>query len=161
MSMSGPGGGDEDETGAFVDINITPLTDVILVLLIIFMVTSTAVVEQERAKAQGENEAGTAGLQVELPGGARSTPVDEAPDVFVKIGADGQFELAGAATAAGEVRARLSALHEAGPDSQLVIEADTRSAHGRVVWLMETAKAVGFKRLAIATAPLETLPPEP
>jgi biopolymer transport protein ExbD len=64
MAMNGPSGGDETEAeagGIFADINITPLTDIFLVLLIIFMVTTTAI-----AEAGGQN----GGLRVNLPRGA-------------------------------------------------------------------------------------------
>ena len=67
MAVNGPTGGDAEEGegagGIFADINITPLTDIFLVLLIIFMVTTTAI-----AEAGGQN----GGLRVNLPHGGKS-----------------------------------------------------------------------------------------
>ena len=64
MAMSALPGGDEDSEGAvFAEINITPLTDIFLVLLIIFMVTSSVIVNQGPSGAK-------AGLKVTLPKGS-------------------------------------------------------------------------------------------
>ena len=67
MAIGGPGGGSRDddlgleESGGFNDINITPLTDIFLVLLIIFMVTSSVIVNSSNGAK--------AGLKVNLPQG--------------------------------------------------------------------------------------------
>jgi biopolymer transport protein ExbD len=188
MSLSGPSGGshDEDEAGAFVDINITPLTDVILVLLIIFMVTSTAVVEHEKQKAKGEAEEkaaaelrakeeeaarekarleamqqATGSIRVNLPQGAGDGSGAPSADVRVRIGESGAFEVDGRAMPDAAVRPRLEELAKERPGARLVVEADVKAAHGRVVWLMETAKLVGFAQLGIATHERGELPPVP
>ena len=151
MAMSGPHGSHhhDDDTGdappaVFSDINITPLTDIFLVLLIIFMVTSTALVEA------GQGGAG-AGVRVDLPKGAAKELHVAAQDFPVAILADGRTVIEGKVVDAQQLRERLEKLKKDSPDAQLIIQADTGTHHGKVVEVMEIAKAVGLDKLAIAT----------
>jgi biopolymer transport protein ExbD len=149
MAMSGPSRShhhDDDEAGpsVFADINITPLTDIFLVLLIIFMVTSTALVEQ------GQGGAG-AGVRVDLPRGASKELVTSAKDFPIAITADGNTVVEGKVVDLETLKARLTQLQKESPEAQIIIEADTGVAHGKVVEVMELAKGLGLERLAIAT----------
>src|SRR3954469_1174441 len=89
--VPGMGGDEGDGSGSdsvFAEINITPLTDIFLVLLIIFMVTSSVIVNA------GNNGART-GLKVNLPkGGAADVNVTQT-DMSVAILADGRILLSG------------------------------------------------------------------
>src|SRR6266850_1583369 len=127
MSIAGPSRShhhDDEEFAptVFSDINITPLTDIFLVLLIIFMVGSSIVVEQ----AQGR-------------------------DFPVAVLKDGTVVAEGKAIDLGALKDRFQKLIQDAPDAQVIIQADAGVSHGRVVEVMETAKAVGIQRLAIAT----------
>jgi biopolymer transport protein ExbD len=150
MAISGPRGHHhDDDTGelgpaVFSDINITPLTDIFLVLLIIFMVTSTALVEA------GQGGAG-AGVRVDLPKGAAKELHIQSQDFPVAILADGRTVIEGKVVDADQLRARFEKLHKDSPDAQVIIQADTGTHHGKVVEVMELAKQVGLERLAIAT----------
>jgi biopolymer transport protein ExbD len=147
MAMSGPRhGGDEesDNPSVFADINITPLTDIFLVLLIIFMVTTTAAVEAGQAGAG-------AGVRVDLPKGAARELQQAARDFPVAILQDGQTVIEGKVVDAAALKERLDKLHKEAPDAQVIIQADTGVQHGKVVEVMEIAKAAGIERLAIAT----------
>ena len=74
--------GAEGSGGAiFSDINITPLTDIFLVLLIIFMVTTTAI-----AEAGGQN----GGIKVQLPKGGQANALKEVHDLAIAVLADGR-----------------------------------------------------------------------
>ena len=148
MAFSGPSRHhhqDDDEFGpsVFSEINITPLTDIFLVLLIIFMVGSSIVVEQ----AQG----GGTGVRVDLPKGAAKQLQPQARDFPVAVLKDGTVVAEGKAVDLGALKERFQRLALEAPEAQVIIQADQGVAHGRVVEVMETAKAVGVQRLAIAT----------
>ena len=148
MAMSGPGKShhhDDDEfaPSVFSEINITPLTDIFLVLLIIFMVGSSIVVEQ----AQG----GGTGVRVDLPKGAARELHTAPRDFPVAILKDGTLVIEGKAIEIGALKERFQKLAKDAPEAQVIIQADTGVSHGRVVEVMEAAKAVGIERLAIAT----------
>jgi biopolymer transport protein ExbD len=151
MAISGPHGShhhDDDMGDAppamFSEINITPLTDIFLVLLIIFMVTSTALVEA------GQGGAG-AGVKVDLPKGAAKELHVAAQDFPVAILADGRTVIEGKVVDAQQLRERLDKLHKDAPEAQLIIQADTGTHHGKVVEVMEIAKGAGVDKIAIAT----------
>jgi biopolymer transport protein ExbD len=143
--MGGPsGGGDHEGDGdgaIFVDINITPLTDIFLVLLIIFMVTTTAIAEAGADKG---------GFKVTLPKGGKGDAV--APrDLSVAILADGRVVIGGKVLEEQDLRNVLSAAAEKNPDTMLLVQADEGVPHGRVVAVMDLARRLGLQRLAIAT----------
>ncbi len=148
MAIGGPSKshhqGDDDEPAVFGEINITPLTDIFLVLLIIFMVTSTALVEQ------GQSGAG-AGVRVDLPKGAAQEIARVAKDFPITITAEGQIAVEGKSIDVDALKARLGELAKSDPDTQIIIQADVNAHHGRVVDVMEAARAVGLTRMAIAT----------
>src|SRR5204862_4792305 len=148
MAMSGPRGShhqDDEEfsPSVFSEINITPLTDIFLVLLIIFMVGSSIAVEQ----AQG----GGTGVPVELPKGAAKELQAQARDFPVAVLKDGTVVTDGKAIELGALKERFQKLLQDSPEAQVIIQADAGVSRGRVVEVMETAKAVGIRRLAIAT----------
>src|SRR3954452_9532642 len=93
-----PGSGEEDGSeGVFADINITPLTDIFLVLLIIFMVTSSVIVNA------GNNGAKT-GLKVNLPKGGAADVTVQQSDMSVAILSDGRILLSGDVVSADELK---------------------------------------------------------
>src|SRR5437660_6044598 len=150
MAVSGPRTHHhDDDTGeggpaVFSEIDITPRTDICLVLLIIFMVTSTALVEA------GQGGAG-AGVRVDLPKGAAKELQTAARDFTVAILKDGSTVIDGKIVDEQVLRARFEQLHKESPEAQVIIQADTGVQHGKVVEVMEVAKAIGIDRLAIAT----------
>jgi biopolymer transport protein ExbD len=145
---SGSGGGEDSELetmgGLFADINITPLTDIFLVLLIIFMVTTTAIHESEQQKKEG-------GFKVNLPKGSsgESGPVQR--DLTVVVLADGRTVLSGQLVDETGLEKAFSDAHGRNPDTLVLFQADEGVAHGRVVQVMEMARKEGLTRLAIAT----------
>src|SRR5207237_9719245 len=122
MAISGGGRSshhDEEEFGpsVFSDINITPLTDIFLVLLIIFMVGSSIVVEQ----AQG----GGTGVRVDLPKGAAKELHAAPRDFPIAILKDGTTVIEGKSIDIPSLTERLRALIKDAPDAQVIIQADT------------------------------------
>jgi biopolymer transport protein ExbD len=147
MALSGPngGGGDELDEGSgaiFADINITPLTDIFLVLLIIFMVTTTAI-------AEAGNDEG--GFKVNLPRGAKSDETGIARDLTVAVLADGRTVVAGKLLDDAALQAAFTTARTQNPDTIVMFQADEGVMHGRVVQVMELARRAGLSRLAIAT----------
>jgi biopolymer transport protein ExbD len=145
MNVSGGNGGDDEMEsvgGIFADINITPLTDIFLVLLIIFMVTTTAIAQS------GSDEAG---FKVNLPKGAKSEAGAVARDVTVAVLADGRAVVEGSVKDDAALRAAFEGARQKNPDTVVLFQADEGVPHGRVVAVMELARQAGLNRLAIAT----------
>ena len=141
MSMSGPRG-EGEEADIFVDINITPLTDIFLVLLIIFMVTSSITASDSAARA---------GVKVNLPKGAAKDVAASGKDITVAITTDGKMVVEGKEVAPDTLKAKFVEAQKRDPDTQVIVQADEATHHGRVVAVMELAKSAGLRRLAIAT----------
>lgn len=133
--------------GIFAEINITPLTDIFLVLLIIFMVGASMAVDA----AAGQGGAETSGVQVELPQGASQEIAPGQSDAYVVILPDGRVVIHGEEVLEGELVERLEQLRSRGGSSTLVLQADEGVPHGRVVAVMERAREAGFSKLAVAT----------
>lgn len=143
MAMGGPKKSDDGGDGAelFADINITPLTDIFLVLLIIFMVTSSVMA----------TDGARAGVRVNLPKGATKEIASNTKDVTVAITTDGNMVVDGKPVSADTLRKMFDDAKARNPETQVVVQADEATHHGRVVAVMELAKAAGLRRLAIAT----------
>ncbi|MBI5544493.1 MAG: biopolymer transporter ExbD [Deltaproteobacteria bacterium] len=140
-----PEANDDEASAVFAEINITPLTDIFLVLLIIFMVGASMAVDA--ASASGDRN----GVRIELPEGSAQDLAPGRQDVVVAILADGRVLLSGEAVAQAELAGRLGAAHRDRPEAMLVLQADEGVAHGRVVAVMERAREAGFSSLAVAT----------
>ena len=146
MSASGPQGGDDEleggSGGIFAEINITPLTDIFLVLLIIFMVTTTAIAEQG-----GQN----GGLKVSLPRAGKSAPAAEVHDLAIAVLEDGRTVVGGKVVDEEQLTEILKKAHGDNPDTLVLVQADQGVVHGKVVAVMDLARRQGLARLAIAT----------
>src|SRR5450432_746595 len=128
------------------EINITPLTDVFLVLLIIFMVTSTALVESEVASRSG--------MKVVLPKANAAGPVSQRrSDPVLTVTKSGELYLGAhkvdVANLEGDIR---KALADVGSET-LLIRGDKNVLLGAAVDIMSTAKKAGASHIAILTAP--------
>ena len=146
MAMSGPNGGDDHDLeagGVFADINITPLTDIFLVLLIIFMVTTTAIAEQGRSEQSG--------LKVDLPRGGAKTAGSAPHDLAIAVLEDGRIVVGGNPVDERGLDAILTQTAKANPETLVLLQADQGVAHGKVVAVMDLARRRGLARLAIAT----------
>ena len=147
MAIGVPSGGRRDDdlgledVGGFNDINITPLTDIFLVLLIIFMVTSSVIVNSSNGAK--------AGLKVNLPAGGAADVATQATDLSIAILADGRLVLGGDVVTADELKKVLADAKSKNADTMVIVQADEGVPHGKVVEVMEMAKGAGLGQLAI------------
>ena len=130
------GSGEEDEI--ISGINVTPLVDVTLVLLIIFMVTATYIVRET--------------IEIDLPEAANAGETVETT-LAVVIDAEGAIYLNGEPTSEGDLKTIVPALlaeaKAAGEKLQAILSADKAVPHGRVVHIIDVVKGLGVSRFAI------------
>ena len=115
-------------------INVTPLVDVVLVLLVILMVASTYIVAQT--------------LKVQLPR-AKSTDGTADKPTKVEILKNGTLRWNEAPVQESELPDKLKAAVEADPEVSLVVSADKEVQHGNVVHVLDLAKIAGITKFAI------------
>ena len=127
-------GGDADDDDLISGINVTPLVDVVLVLLIIFMVTATYIVR--------------ASIEVDLP---RAAHGGEATGTILSVivTRDGQVWLDGARRTEDELVARTRAAVAKDADARAIISADKGALHGAVVRVIDLVRGAGVTRFAI------------
>ena len=129
--------GDEDDGAIVAEINITPLTDVFLVLLIIFMVTSSVIANT--------------GKNVKLPE-AQETSSTPPKAVNVTIAADGSVQVDGAEVRRealkGAIEAALANLEE----KQVILRGDGEIPYKDAVYVLDQAQLAGAEGFALATS---------
>jgi biopolymer transport protein TolR len=130
---SGSGGGD-----AISQINVTPLVDVMLVLLIIFMVTAP-ILQQ--------------GVTIDLPK-VQSGPLSgEEEQLVVNVTRTGQVLLNDTPMSLDQLTDKLRAIAAARPDRQLYVRADQAVPYGEVMRTMSAVRAAGLTRVGLVTEP--------
>jgi len=130
--------GDEEGDGEIVaEINITPLTDVFLVLLIIFMVTSSVIANT--------------GKNVKLPEAqeASATPPQA---VNVTIAADGSVQVDGAAVSRDALRGAIEAALAKTEEKQVILRGDGEIPYKDAVYVLDQAQLAGAEGFALATS---------
>jgi biopolymer transport protein ExbD len=127
-----PSGGGRARTIAAI--NVTPLVDVVLVLLVILMVASTYIVAQT--------------LKVQLPR-AKSTDGTADKPTKVEILKDGKLRWNEVPVQEAELPEKLKAAVDADPEVSLVVSADKEVQHGNVVHILDLAKLAGVVKFAI------------
>jgi biopolymer transport protein TolR len=135
-----PGPGMNGRGGPMSDINMTPLIDVMLVLLVIFIVTAPLLASR---------------LKLELPESAAATAGAAGAVLAVSIAADGRVYLADEALPEDAVRARLEAAAKAAvardPATELQLRADRTVPYGRVAELIGWVQGAGLTRIGLVT----------
>lgn len=130
---------DEDNLAAISDINVTPLVDVVLVLLIIFMVTAKLIVAR--------------GISVDSPKTASGDEVKSTLQVTIDkdrqlyVNGDPYDDIAAA-------QARVESMREGNPELKAIITADTSVPHGDVMRVIDFVKLAGVTRFALTSDPL-------
>lgn len=118
------------------EINVTPMVDVMLVLLIIFMVAAPLL---------------TVGVPIDLPETkARQLSGDTEP-ISISINAEGQVFLQETEIPIDEVVAKLTAIAENGYEERIYVRGDRNTDYGVIMKVMGTISAAGFTRLGLVT----------
>ena len=131
----------DDYDGDMAEINIIPLVDVMLVLLIIFMVAAPLSI---------------GGIKIELPfSKAKSTTISE-NRVVLTINSKGQYFLDKLEIPAVQLRTRLHSLFNGRKNKELFIRADKRVVYGKVVDAMSAAKIAGVGKMSMLTQATKT-----
>ncbi len=124
----------EDETG----IDLTPMLDVVFIMLIFFIVTASFVKE--------------AGFDVNRPPQSNQPPKkDEIKNILVSIAADGQLFINRRPVDAGALTANIKRLHAENPKGAVVIQAEDDSANERLITVMDAARKAGVYNVSIAS----------
>jgi len=118
------------------DINVTPFVDVMLVLLVVFMVTAPLL---------------TVGVPVDLPKAQASLIQEPDEPLSVTVDFEGRVYLQNSEIELRKLTARLIAVTGANPDIRIFVRGDKTIDYGRVMQVMGTINAAGFKRVALIT----------
>jgi len=131
-------GGNDSSGQNISDINVTPLVDVMLVLLVIFMVTAPIL---------------QSGVAVDLPPAASAQLGQESDDLVVSVDAAGTFYVEDAAVDDGELERRLEAVAAESSTRRVYVRADAGVEYGRVMAVLDAIRTAGLSRVGLATRP--------
>lgn len=123
------------------DINIAPFTDVILVLLIIFMITTPLITQP--------------GIKVELPD-SRSSETETNKGIHVMITSSGNFYLDEKKVTLDEMKDLVSRRIQNDSEEPVIVKADRQVQYDNVVRAIDTCKQAGAKRFALAVEKKDT-----
>ena len=124
----------DDADGAITGINVTPLVDVVLVVLIIFMATAPMIARRA--------------IRVEVPRVAKS---DKSATDAIAVALNGKRELtlAGKPTTLEELKKTLTAATAAKPDQPVTLSADKTLPYGEVAELLDAVRSSGVKKVGL------------
>ena len=137
MAMSAGSG---PQTGTLSEINVTPLVDVMLVLLIVFMVTAPML---------------QTGVEVNLPDAKAQTIKDDAGLLIVTMTKDKKVWVNKMEVPPEQVEANLRANEKLKADREAYLHADQDLPYGEIVKIMAVMKLAGAERLGLITDPLQ------
>jgi len=125
-------------------IELTPMVDVVFLLLIFFMISTTFVE--------------TPGLSINLPQSSSKLVEKEPEEIKVYLSKEGEIQMKGEHLSLEALKVVLANYAQEGRDRTFLLLADRETYHGRVVEVMDVARETGFDKLAIAT---ENIPEAP
>lgn len=131
-------GGNDDDRGMMAQINVTPLVDVMLVLLVIFMVTAPMMQQ---------------GVQVNLPKADTKGMNAQEDTVIVTVDKNGRTFINKDELPAGDLRGKLTEMFATRTKKEVFLKADAGVPYGEVVRAMADIKGAGIERLGMVTEP--------
>lgn len=129
------------DRGTMSQINVTPLVDVMLVLLVIFMVTAPMMQQ---------------GVQVNLPKAETKAMATQEEAVVVSVDRSGKVFINETEVAQGDLRAQLTTMVANRAKKEVFLKADRDVPYGEVVRTMAEIKGAGIERLGMVTEPAPT-----
>jgi biopolymer transport protein TolR len=129
--------------GAMSDINVTPLVDVMLVLLIVFMVAAPLM---------------TTGVPIELPKTQAKQLSQPNEPLTISVQADRKVFLQKTEITLEELAPKLQALAKNGNQEQLIVRADTNVPYGAVMEVMGVLNQAGYTKIGLVTSPKDQAP---
>ena len=126
-----------DENEPISAINVTPFVDIVLVVLIIFMVTTPALVKSY--------------LEVELPKAASGSQSPPSP-LNITLNQSGQINFNGQEVTREELQSKIKIMVQKNSNTQAIISADRDMLHGEVIAIIDIIKTSGINKFAIATS---------
>ncbi len=122
--------------GALSEINVTPLVDVMLVLLIIFMISAPLL---------------TSGVSIELPKTEAGAMQDQSEPITLTIKADGALFVGETPIPFGALKPRLEAMASGGYDKPIYVRADGKASYEVVARVMAALSTGGFSKINLIT----------
>jgi biopolymer transport protein TolR len=126
-------------TSLMHEINVTPMVDVMLVLLVIFMVTAPLL---------------TVGVQVDLPKTKAAVLPGQDEPLAITVDAEGRVFLQDTEIEASALVPRLNAITNNNPDARIFVRGDAAIPYGRVMEVMGLVNAAGYRKVALVTEQL-------
>ena len=127
----------QQEAKPYDTINVTPMLDLAYVLLVIFIIMTTASVQ---------------GLKIDLPKPSNKPSTEHKETRIVQIQADGSLLLNGAAVTLPELESRLSAAHARDPAMPMVIKGDPQVYYSLVVDIIDMAARLNIANIGLVTS---------
>jgi len=132
----------QDEAKPYDTINVTPMLDLAYVLLVIFILMTTASVS---------------GLKIDLPKPSNKPSTEEKKEIrIIQIQPDGSLLLNGAAISAGELEGRLATAMARDPKTSIVIKGDPQAYYAMVVDIIDMAARLNISNVGLVTARIGT-----
>ena len=145
-SLMGGRGGKRARDRPLADINVTPLVDVMLVLLIIFMVTAPLM---------------TSGVPVDLPKTNAQPINNDSEPLTVSMNAAGKIFLQDQEVTAEELVPKLQAISKNNPERRIFVRGDKDIAYGKIMQVMGTITQGGFTKVALLAEQTGSTPKPP
>ncbi|GBD48407.1 MULTISPECIES: protein TolR [unclassified Methylopila] len=143
MGMSGGGGGGgahgarrRRRSAVMSEINVTPMVDVMLVLMIIFMVSAPLL---------------TVGVPIDLPQTSANPLNEEKEPLTITVNTKGEVFLQETPVAVEDLAPRLIAITNSGYEERIYVRGDRNVNYGQVMKVMGTLSGAGFRRVALVT----------